>query len=175
MMLSIEDIMIGWQDYPTPDGCSINVFIRGCDHACPQCSNPELWLIHFGKLYTVREVVEVIHEKSHLYRTNKICLFGGDPLYFMNRKLTKELIEKLKDRYRICLYTGYEIDDIKEMGISGCEFYKTGTYDHSLRVESIKTDEYFQLASTNQKLYSRDWDLLSQNGRYYFNKKEKNV
>lgn len=170
-MIDLEDVTIGWQDYPSPDGCSVNVFVCGCEHNCYQCSNPELQLVDIDKFREVICVAEEIHKKGLEYRTDKICLMGGDPLHPLNRESIKELILLLREyKYKVCLYTGYSIDEVKKMNIEGCEFIKTGRYNHTLKQESIKRDEYLQFASSNQELYSGEWNLLSIKGRYYFNK-----
>lgn len=166
----VSEISLGFVDYPDPKEWSLNLFIYGCDHFCHNCSNPELWNMGPGILTSPRASLIRICEVSKKNRTNKVCLLGGDPLYFKNREFTSELLLLLEsNHFDVCLFTGYPVEFVKRLKISGFKFLKTGKYEYELRCISEKTDKYFQLASTNQELYDSEFNLLSVKGRYYFN------
>jgi organic radical activating enzyme len=167
-----SEISMGFVDYPSPEDHSINLFIYGCSNHCKGCSNMELQLSENGVPLPPKTVFRKILEKSISFRTRKICLLGGDPLFPKNIKFTQELLLLLQDNdFDVCLFTGYSITTVKSLKISGFKFVKTGKFRNDLRCKSEKTDDYIQFASSNQKLYDKDLNLLSQKGRYYFNNK----
>jgi hypothetical protein len=94
-------------------------------------------------------------------------LVGGDPLYDTNIEFTKQFL-KQNTEYDVCLYTGESLDFVKSNGIKGWKYLKTGFYDESLYIDSIKTDKYFQLSSVNQNLYNEEGNLLSEKGKWIY-------
>lgn len=172
-MISFETTFL---DYPSPDDMAVIVFLSGCSHHCLGCQNPELQRLH--EEWTSEEEQNIIIEiQSRCLRneTNKVVLSGGDPLNPCNRNLTIHICEFLGKnttyKYDICIYTGYSVEEVKEMGISGFEYIKCGKFDpHSMR-ESEKTDDYIQFVNETQNLFDKDFNQLSVNGRYYFSSK----
>lgn len=156
-------------DYPSPDDSAIIAFFPGCVHNCLGCQNPKLQQLHDE--WTYDEEQEIIRELQKLcWRsdTNKIVLSGGDPLSPCNRKLTIHICDLLGNnteyKYDICIYTGYEIEEVKEMDILGFEFIKCGRFDvHNIR-ESLKTDTEMILASPNQNFFDKNYKQISQDG-----------
>ena len=172
MNLQLEETFL---DYPSPDDSAVILFLPGCSHNCLGCQNPKLQELH--EEWTYEEEQEILQNLQRLcFRcdTNKIVLSGGDPLSPCNRNLTIHICELLGKnpvyKYDICIYTGYDIEEVKEMGLSGFEFIKCGKFDaHSMR-ESKKTDDYIQFVNTTQNLFDKDFNQISKNGRYYFTK-----
>ena len=172
MNLQLEETFL---DYPSPDDSAVILFLPGCSHNCLGCQNPKLQELH--EEWTYEEEQEVLQNLQRLcFRcdTNKIVLSGGDPLSPCNRNLTIHICELLGKnpvyKYDICIYTGYDIEEVKEMGLSGFEFIKCGKFDaHSMR-ESKKTDDYIQFVNTTQNLFDKDFNQISVDGRYYFSK-----
>ena len=93
---------------------------------------------------------------------------GGDPLFSKNIDFTRELLELTKNEFDICLYTGESVEFVKKYNIRNFKYLKCGWYNENLKQESLKTNTYFQLASTNQCLYDSNYNILSKNGRYYY-------
>ena len=167
-----SEISMGFVDYPSPVDHSINLFIYGCSNSCKGCSNPELLLSKLGILVSPRAAFRKILEISVSFRTRKVCLLGGDPLFSKNIKFTQELLLLLQSNgFDVCLYTGYSLTTVKSLKISGFKFVKTGKFKVDLKCKYEKTNNYIQFASSNQKLYDENLNLLSDNGRYYFNNK----
>ena len=172
MNLQLEETFL---DYPSPDDSAVILFLPGCSHNCLGCQNPKLQELH--EEWTFSEEQEILQNLQRLcFRcdTNKIVLSGGDPLSPCNRNLTIHICELLGKnpvyKYDICIYTGYDIEEVKEMGLSGFEFIKCGKFDaHSMR-ESKKTDDYIQFVNTTQNLFDKDFNQISVDGRYYFSK-----
>lgn len=167
-----SEISLGFIDYPDPKDHSINLFIYGCSNYCKGCSNPDLISPKGGVSTSSGAAFRKILELSISFRTHCVCLLGGDPLFSKNIKFTRELLLLLQNNgFDVCLFTGYSITTVKRLKISGFRFVKTGKFRNDLRCKSEKTDDYIQLASSNQKLYDENLSLLSQKGRYYFNNK----
>ena len=160
-------------DYPDPDNIAVVVIMSGCSHNCLGCQNPQLQKLH--EEWTYEQEQKILLEIQHRClrnETNKIVLSGGDPLNPCNRNLTIHICELLGNnpeyKYDICIYTGYDIEDVKEMGLNGFKFIKCGKFDaHSMR-ESKKTNDYIQFVNETQNLYDDHFNRISDLGKYYF-------
>ncbi len=160
-------------DYPDATDIAVVCIMSGCIHNCLGCQNPQLQKLHEEWTYTEEQNI-ILKLQSLCLRneTNKIVLSGGDPLSPCNRELTRHICDLLGNnteyKYDICIYTGYDIEEVKEMELSGFKFIKCGKFDaHTMR-ESKKTDDYIQLVNTTQNFYDNNYNQLSQEGRYYF-------
>ena len=165
-MISFETTFL---DYPSPDDIAVIVFMSGCDHACPGCQNLSLQKIISE--YTQSDINNIIlHIKDLCNRneTNKIVLSGGDPLFIANRNLTKQICEELENIYDICIYTGYSIDQIKELDIKGFKYIKSGKFDCNNIQKAEKTDRYIQFVNPTQNLFDSHYNQLSIDGRFNF-------
>jgi organic radical activating enzyme len=164
-----NDLQIGWLDYPDPISHSINVYISGCDNNCSHCSNPDLQFYSFGEKFSSDNLFRLIRNFSKIEQTNRVCLLGGDPLANKNIAFTRELLFLLKENdFHVCLYTGHSYCTVRRIKIAGFKFIKTGRFVKELECKSEKTSDYIQFASTNQRLYNENLELLSHKGRYYF-------
>lgn len=170
-MISFETTFL---DYPSPDDIAVVCIMSGCEHDCLGCQNPKLQELH--EEWTYSQEQNIILELQNLCfrnETNKIVLSGGDPLNPCNRELTRHICELLgkntEYKYDICIYTGYDVEEVKEMELSGFTFIKCGKFDaHTMR-KSEKTDDYIQFVNDTQNLYDSNYRQLSNFGRYYFN------
>lgn len=157
-----------WLDYPDNVSLAVIFYTYGCIHKCKNCQNPSLQTP--VESYP-RGIIDEILMYCKRNNTNKLVLSGGDCLLKgANLDLTNAVIDKYGNELDICIYTGYDIDYVKANVHKGFKFVKCGKYDENMKTEPNKTDNYVQLASTNQKLYDSNCRLLSSNGRYYFNK-----
>lgn len=153
-------------DYPDNNSLSIIFYMSGCDRNCEGCQNTNLK--EYREYNNIDLLVNILEEKCKKEYTNKICLQGGDPLYKHNIILTKYLLDKLSKKYDICIYTGAEINEVKSYNLTGFKFIKCGIFDKNKYIGSKKTDTYIQFATSNQKLYDSNLNLLSKDGIYYF-------
>lgn len=152
-------------DYPDNESEAVIVYFTGCSHGCPGCQNKNLQ--KYDKRVKKLDIFDIIIQCNRV-GTNKIVFSGGDPLYKENLKTTKMLLDGLKDSYDICIYTGFTVDKVKEMGIKGFKFLKCGKYDATTARKSSKTSKSMTFASPNQKLYDSNFKLLSKEGKYIF-------
>jgi anaerobic ribonucleoside-triphosphate reductase activating protein len=170
LKVNISEIIQGsFLDYPSKEDICLSLYFAGCDGICPQCQNKELQDPLYGKIFTLSELINIISIETKRYRTNKITLLGGDPLFYKNREFVKELLNRTYTKYDYCIYTGYDVEYVRYNRIENFKFLKTGRFDHTQKQQSLKTDDYFQLASKNQKIYNSDFKCLTQDGILYFN------
>jgi len=162
-------ILHSFLDYPDPQKGSLLVYFSGCEHNCPQCHNSSLQNSISNLKYSVNELFALLTTASQTFRTTQIVFTGGDPLYKHNINFVRTFLER-NNKFDICIYTGYNITYAKQNNISGFKFIKTEVFQQSHQVKPAKTDEYFQLASTNQCIYDENYQLLTKNGKLYFPK-----
>lgn len=168
----LQNIVPSFIDYPDNESLCLCVVMMGCTNNCKGCHNPLFQDPEFKE--GTREVesnqlVEELKDLCKRNRTNKIVLSGGDSLSKFNIEFTKELLQELKDDYDVCVYTGHDIDYVKENGVTGYKFIKCGRFDMLNKRESLKDDTKIIFASPNQILYNSQNEPLSDNGVYYFN------
>jgi len=160
---------ISFQDYPDPYFCSLVVYLTGCEHNCKNCHNPQLQdseqeiegTVEIHTNTAIRLINEFMQKNDQV---EAIVLSGGDPLHKNNLYFTKKFCEENGNKHSICIYTGYEIDYVKEQNITGFKFLKCGKYEEKKKQESFKDDYRMQLASKNQNFYDAEYKQLSKNG-----------
>jgi len=152
-------------DYADNESLAIIVYIMGREHKCKGCHNPQFSDFNYKNSYLIneKEFTKLIEDVSKKHRTNKIVFEGGDPLHPQNIKFTKNILRKLK-HLNFMIYTGYDINYVKENKVNGFKFLKCGKYVEEKKQESRKTDFKFFLASKNQKIFDSELNLLSENG-----------
>lgn len=155
-------------DYPDPEANAIIVYFMGCNHHCPGCHSPLLQKeINYSE--TKEEMCQRIKDLAKRADTNKLVFLGGDPLYNKNIELTRYFCTELGKTYNICIFTGYDINYVKALNLSGVKYYKCGKFDQKIARESKKTDTMYVLASSNQDFYDSNYKKLSENGILTFN------
>lgn len=160
-----------WLDYPSPDGNAVAVILTGCEHHCIGCHSVGLQKV---KTYAEEPKKLTLRIKEFCKRacTNKIVLLGGDPLLCSNLGITRYLVDNLSSEYDICIYTGYDIEYVKKLQITGVKYFKCGKYLKEFSRDSQKTDSSFILASSNQDFYDGNYNKLSNNGILNFKNSE---
>ena len=160
-------------DYPNNESLVISIYFLGCNNNCENCSNIDLQ----DKKYSghnvkndnsIDPIIDLIYEDAKQVKTNKLVFIGGDPLFEDNVENTKNIIQRLKKDFSICIYTGKSVNYAKMNKVTDFTFLKTGQYTEKYKQEALKTDEYMQFASYDQELYDIEYQLLSANGIYYF-------
>jgi len=158
------------QDYPERSGWCIEIFVFGCDFSCPECSNSTLQSKqpNLGRAVTVEALVSEVLKLSRNNNVKYLTILGGDPLALQNREFILEFCKQLKPHLDICIYTGYDIEEVVKIGFDSFNFIKCGVFDINTYQTPEKTDDYLQFASANQKLYNNAYELLSHAGKYLF-------
>lgn len=141
--------------------------MQGCPFRCKLCQNEHLQKYKEVEKITYQEYKDLIVNKLEKIRTDKIVFVGGEPLFKDNNNLLflEKFLNEYGSIYNICIYTGYSVEDIS---LEGFSFLKTGQYIHEKNQEVYKTSQAMQFASSNQKLYDKNYNLLTVNGKLKF-------
>lgn len=162
-------ITASFLDYPDNESLSLVVYVLGCEHNCKGCHNPNLqnWNYDVGVAeFTLEEFQKEINFLANKHHTDKVVFGGGDPLYPKNIEFVKRFLNTTK--YDVCVYTGYGVEYVIYHAVKNFKFIKCGKYNIKLSQKPEKTDDYFILASKNQKLYDSNLELLTKDGIYYY-------
>lgn len=157
-----------WLDYPDPNDNAVIVYFTGCSHHCPDCHAKDLQkMLPYSE--SNEEMLDKITNYANRADTNKLVFLGGDPLHPHNQELVRFLVDNLKNQFDICIFTGYDINYVKQLDLKGVKYFKCGLYDKTQHRQSQKTDDKYVLASPNQDFYDGNYNKLSINGILYFN------
>lgn len=153
-------------DYPDNISRAVIVYFMGCEHNCDGCHNPEFQISDYikSKKVSINQFYNDLFEQCKRENTNKVVFSGGDSLSPLNRDFTRLFLNKYGNVFDICIYTGYNIGLVKMMNIKGFKFIKTGKYEKDKMQEPCQSDNFMQLASTNQEIYNENYALLTRNG-----------
>ncbi len=121
------------------------VFLQGCNFHCKGCHNKSTWDSEKGALIEASELAQILKAKA---LNKKITISGGEPLLQIDGLL--ELLKELKD-YDLCLYTGYEIDDVPQEVLNYLKYIKVGRFILEERTSTIPF-----IGSKNQKFMRVD-------------------
>jgi FMN phosphatase YigB (HAD superfamily) len=136
--------------YSVADGIGnrIVVFLQGCHRCCMGCHNQSTWDFANGKVYGIKELVIQILSHMSSYSRN-ITISGGEPLEQLEP--LEALLKALRlANINVCLYTGYEFNEVPDKIKDKIDYLKTGVY-----VDELKTFEKSFLGSTNQKFWEK--------------------
>jgi len=95
-------------------GKRIGIWFSGCPHKCVNCSNPELWESNLKQFITLDNLMSIIKRICLNNTVDGFTITGGEPFYQKDdlEKLVEELY-KINDD--ILIYSGYTLEDLKEM------------------------------------------------------------
>lgn len=173
LTVNVYEIGFTFQDFPdnSHEG-AITIYLSGCDNNCAGCHNEELKNGILGDPYTVDNLILKIKELSTRYNgCDRIVLMGGDPFAEINRDFIISFLRMSK--FRTTIYTGNTLEellltDTVRQIIGKFEYLKVGRYIKDLHIFPEKTPKYFQLSSANQEIYNKDLELITNNGRLFF-------
>jgi len=162
-----------WNDYPSSDvDMSIVIYFKGCSFACEGCHNKQLWAFENAD-WTFEDLCKKIDITLEHIRSNKLVIVGGEPFGSDNNILyLQKILDYANEKnYDVCVYTGYELDKIRDK-VTGYKFIKCGLYEHNnLKDNQGHHTNEFVLASKNQKVYNHKHELLTKDGVLTFKKK----
>ena len=102
-------------DFINSEGVSVSLWTVGCHFRCPECHNSDLWDFENTQL----DIDNIVAELSEALTANgvlrKLSILGGEPLCPENRKLVKEIVDRLKaeiPELQVYIWTGYKYDDL---------------------------------------------------------------
>ena len=138
-MINVHKIIHGSKIYGPLDRDVI--WFKGCSLHCKDCINPELWSFAPDRLYSIDELLNIIHSKE-------LTLLGGEPL---DQEDILALIKRCKEEnIGIVLFTGYEEPELngnKKEAALLCDVVIYGRYD-----SNKKDDSLYLRGSSNQRI-----------------------
>ena len=100
------------------------LFLQGCHRGCPQCHNRELQDPCGGTEVALEEMVQYL-QKNCLNR--QLTISGGEPLEQFGA--LKKLLRILSaDGFDLCLYTGYEKEEVPKEIFPYLHYLKVGAF-----------------------------------------------
>ena len=107
--MQISNISTGFIEIPGQ--ISLNLHVQGCKMRCKGCQNPELLPFEGGTTITLDDLPLILKGRD---LPTWICWLGGDAVYQSEGFLAFNRFFK-ECGYKICLYTGKMLDDVKEL------------------------------------------------------------
>ncbi len=110
---------INGNDMVNGEGVSVSLFLQGCPIRCPGCHNPETWDPKGGQPWEnnmlINHILELISANGI---QRNLSILGGETLdTYEKRDFIKLLLKVVKRKYpdiKICLWTGYTFDTLRE-------------------------------------------------------------
>lgn len=137
----------GWIDSSCDDGPGIRsvLFLQGCRKNCKNCHNHQIQEHGKGTMMNIDKLINFINSRCC---NKRITISGGEPLEQLDSLLI--LVEKLKkDGYEVCVYTGWELNDVPEILLKKIDYIKTGGF-----ISSLKSADIQYVGSTNQHMFT---------------------
>ena len=119
--MKIAQVSTGFLE--VPGQISLNIFAQGCKIKCDKCHMPELQEFNGGTDLTL-ENVSTLEKQFNLSKW--ICWLGGDATYQPDDLIKLNKYFKSQNKF-IALYTGKELNDIKDL-LENVDLVKTGKY-----------------------------------------------
>lgn len=156
-MASVDAAMIATKLSPTiefssiirtscDDGPGIRsvLFLQGCSKGCPDCHNVAISRKGEGNPLPVEELADMVTEQC---KNRKLTISGGEPLEQLPALLT--LLRELKKRkFDLCLYTGWNLEQVPSEVLALLDYVKVGDFRKDLSHEPLRF-----VGSSNQQMY----------------------
>ena len=126
-------------DINNGEGVGLTLFTQYCTHHCKGCHNPETWSKDGGKIFTERELNNILAYFKERPYVNRLTLSGGDPLDNVDMTLwICQTIKKELPYINIWLYTGYIFETISKDVLQYIDYLVDGPYIDELRDLTLK-------------------------------------
>lgn len=137
----------GWKKSSCDDGPGIRsvLFLQGCSMNCPGCHNKDIQKKGEGLLMDIEEVISSIVNRCH---NKRLTISGGEPLEQWDA-LEELLVYLKKMEFDVCLYTGWNYEDIPKSVFDLVNYVKTGSF-----VLEKRDSDIHYVGSSNQQMYS---------------------
>ena len=139
-------------DISNGEGFRVSLWVTGCPIHCVGCHNENIWSKETGDLYTANTQDRIIELLGNTDVEKNLSILGGEPLAHWNYDEVFHLCRTVKALYphkTIWVWTGYTLDQIKEMEIMRyIDVLIDGKY-----IESLKDEDLQWRGSSNQRIY----------------------
>lgn len=120
------------------------LFLQGCSKGCPDCHNAAISRKGEGNLISVEKLVELVTEQC---KNRKLTISGGEPLEQITA-LIAILRELKKRKFDLCVYTGWELEQVPREVLLLLNHIKVGGFQKDLSHEPLRF-----VGSSNQQMY----------------------
>lgn len=110
-------------DIANGEGIRTSIFFTGCEFACPNCFNSDIWSFEVGQHFSW-EVYENKIKPTISDYTAGLSAIGGEPLHPRNIEAVSDLIDWFKQDFpnkNIWVWTGYTWEELMERCRKGNE------------------------------------------------------
>lgn len=152
----ISNIQIVFQE--VPDEISLAFSISGCQIGCKGCHSKETWNPYYGNLFNENDFKKEIEKYKNM--VSCILFYGGE----WNESLINYILIAKKEDFKIALYTGMELENIKDDIKKNLNYIKTGKYIQ--KVGGLKNE------NTNQNMYILENGKVKEKINYKFQEKK---
>lgn len=126
------------------------LFLQGCNRRCYGCHNFLIWDKNKENVISIEKILKYINVNCLV---KKITISGGEPLE--QREALEKLLKGLRSLdFDICLYTGYNLNDVHKEIIGLLNYLKVGPY-----YSNMKSDKKAFVGSSNQVFYKVNKDI----------------
>lgn len=101
-------------------GDRVGIWLCGCSHGCPGCSNPELWRREERFRITRERLLKLVQSIAESSPVDGFTLTGGDPME-QAEELALLLPELRRISGDILVYTGYTLEELHALGSPAVE------------------------------------------------------
>ena len=120
------------------------LFLQGCSKGCPDCHNAAISRKGEGILVPVEGLADMVTEQC---KNRKLTISGGEPLEQFPALLA--LLRELKNRkFDLCLYTGWNLEQVPSEVLALLDHVKVGDFRRDLSHEPLRF-----VGSSNQQMY----------------------
>ena len=127
------------------------LFVQGCSKGCLDCQNVSISQKGEGTLVSVEELTEMLTKQC---RNRKLTISGGEPLEQLPGLLCL-LSELQKREFDLCLYTGWNLDQVPHEVLTLLNYIKVGDFQKELAHQPLH-----YAGSSNQKMYTLEDGLI---------------
>lgn len=124
----------------------VAIWFQGCNLRCAGCCNPDFQPFVVKKLFSLKELCDVIDHAKEKYQVEGVTFLGGEPTLQQNLPQLAEEIQKLN--LGVILFTGKLYGELKEDLLRHCDLVVDGTFQK----ENLDTSRNL-VGSQNQKIY----------------------
>ena len=123
-------------------GVRFAIFTQGCPHRCPGCHNAHTWDPAGGYSISTDELSDMIWNHK---RIDGVTISGGEP--FDQQEECVKLLKQIPKYLNVCIYTGYEWDEIKDTELARmADYVVVGKFEQDKKING----KYY--GSSNQRI-----------------------
>jgi len=122
------------------------IWFQGCTIGCPGCCNPELQMMRPAHIISLDELLAIIRKSKRENAIEGVTFLGGEPT--LQSHLAELSYHIHQEGLGVILFTGYELNQLKQSVISSIDLIIDGPF-----VEKLIDHERNLIGSSNQEMH----------------------